>query len=41
MAVVFWDSGGVIDVDCLPRGVTINAQYHHNLLHSDVHQEKT
>jgi hypothetical protein len=28
----------VIHVDCLPHSVKINAQYHSNLLHSDVHQ---
>jgi hypothetical protein len=37
MAILFWDSG-VIYVDFLPHGVTINAQYYSNLLHSDVHQ---
>jgi hypothetical protein len=38
MASVFWDSGGVIHVDFLPHGVTINAQYYINLLHNDVQQ---
>jgi hypothetical protein len=28
----------VIHVDFLPHSVTINAQYHSNLLHIDVHQ---
>jgi hypothetical protein len=38
MASVFWNSKGVIHVDFLPHGVTINAQYYSNLLHNDVHQ---
>jgi hypothetical protein len=38
MADVFWDSKGVIHVDFLTYGVTINAQYNSKLLHSDVHQ---
>jgi hypothetical protein len=38
MASVFWDSEGVIHVDFLPHGVTVNAQYYTNLLCSDVHQ---
>jgi hypothetical protein len=38
MAGVFWDSEGVIHVDFLPRGVTINAQYYINLLHNGAHQ---
>jgi hypothetical protein len=37
-ASVFWDSKGVIHVDFLPHGVTINAQHYRNLLHSDVHK---
>jgi hypothetical protein len=39
MASVFWDSERVIDVDFLPRGVAINAQYYSNFLHNDVHQD--
>jgi hypothetical protein len=35
---VFWNSKGVIHVDFLPHGVTVNAQYYSNLLHNDVHQ---
>jgi hypothetical protein len=38
MASMFWDSEGVIHVDFLPHGVTVNAQYCCNLLHNDVHQ---
>jgi hypothetical protein len=38
MTRMFWDSEGVIHVDFLPRGVTINAQYYIYLLHNDVHQ---
>jgi hypothetical protein len=34
---VFWNSKGGIHVDFLPHGVTINAQYYSNVLHSDVH----
>jgi hypothetical protein len=35
---VFWDSEGVIHVDFLSHGVTINAQYYSNLLCNDVCQ---
>jgi hypothetical protein len=35
---VFWDSEGVIHVDFIPHGVTINAQYFCDFLHIDVHQ---
>jgi hypothetical protein len=35
---VFWDSEGVIHVDFLPHGATINAQCYSNLLWNDVHQ---
>jgi hypothetical protein len=38
MASVFWDSEGVIHVDFLPHGGTMNAQYYSNLLHNDVPQ---
>jgi hypothetical protein len=37
MANVSWDSEGVIRIDFLPHGVTLNAQYYSNLLCSDVH----
>jgi histone-lysine N-methyltransferase SETMAR len=35
---VFWDSEGVIHVDFLPHGVTINTQHYRNFLRSDVRQ---
>jgi hypothetical protein len=37
MASVFWDSE-VIQVNFLPHGVTINAQYYNNSLCNDVNQ---
>jgi hypothetical protein len=40
MASEFLDSVGVIHIDFLPHGVTINAQYYRNLLLSDS-EEKT
>jgi len=36
MASVFWDKGGIIHVDFLPRGATINSEYYCRVL-SDVH----
>ena len=36
MASVFWDKCGVIHVDFLPRGATINSEYYCHVL-SDVH----
>jgi hypothetical protein len=36
MANEFLNSVGVIRIDFLARGVTINAQYYSNVLHSDV-----
>ena len=36
MASVFWDKRGVIHVDFLPRGATINSEYYGHVL-SDVH----
>jgi hypothetical protein len=38
MVSVSWDSEGVIHVDFLPHGVTINGHYYSNLLCNDVHQ---
>lgn len=38
MGIVLWNSRGVIQVDVLPRDVTIKAQYYSNLLSTDVHQ---
>jgi hypothetical protein len=35
---MFLNSEGVIHVDFLPHGVTVNAQNHSNLLHNDMHQ---
>ena len=39
MASVFWDKRGVIHVDFLPRGVTINSEYYRRVL-SDVRLPK-
>ena len=39
MASVFWDKCGVIHVDFLPRGATINSEYYHCVL-SDVHMRQ-
>jgi len=36
MASIFWDKRGVIYVDFLPRGATINSEYYCHVL-SDVH----
>jgi len=36
MASVFWDKGGIIQVDFLPHGATINSEYYCCVL-SDVH----
>jgi len=36
MASVFWDKRGVIDVDFLPHGATINSEYYCRVL-SNVH----
>ena len=36
MASVFWDKCGIIHVDFLPRGATINSEYYCHVL-SDVH----
>ena len=36
MASVFWDKRGVIHVDFLPRGATINSEFYCRVL-SDVH----
>ena len=36
LASVFWDKRGVIHVDFLPRGATINSEYYCRVL-SDVH----
>jgi hypothetical protein len=45
MASVFQDSEGMINVNFLPHGVTVNAQYYSNLLRNDVRlcnsEEKT
>jgi hypothetical protein len=38
MASVFLYPEGVIHVDFLPHGVTINVQYYSNLIHNEVHQ---
>lgn len=38
MATVFWDSTGIILVDYLERGATINAEYYSNLLQNDVRE---
>jgi histone-lysine N-methyltransferase SETMAR len=38
MASVVWNSEGVIHIDFLPHGVTINAQYYSNFHCNDVHQ---
>jgi hypothetical protein len=38
MTSVFWDSEEVVYIDFLPHSIIINAQYHNNLLHSDVHR---
>jgi histone-lysine N-methyltransferase SETMAR len=32
LATIFWDAQGVIRIDYLPRGSTINSQYHADLL---------
>ncbi|GBP27060.1 Mariner Mos1 transposase [Eumeta japonica] len=32
MATIFWDSEGVLLIDYLPKGTTINGQYYANLL---------
>ena len=32
MATVFWDTDGVIHIDYLPRGTTMNGQYYADLL---------
>ena len=37
MASVFWDKRGIIHVDFLPRGATINSEYYCHVL-SDVHK---
>ena len=39
MASVFWDKRGIIHVDFLPRGATINSEYYHHVL-SDVHMRQ-
>jgi hypothetical protein len=36
---VCWYSKGLIHVNFLPHGITINEQYYKNLLWNDVHQE--
>jgi histone-lysine N-methyltransferase SETMAR len=36
MATVFWDASGIVHIDYLERGVTINAEYYSNLLQNDV-----
>ena len=33
MATVFWNARGVIHIDYLPKGRTINGEYYTNLLH--------
>jgi hypothetical protein len=38
MASVFLDSEEAIYTDFLPHTLIINAHYHNNLLHSDVHR---
>ncbi|GBP36017.1 hypothetical protein EVAR_29145_1 [Eumeta japonica] len=32
MATIFWDSEGVLLIDYLPKGTTMNGQYYANLL---------
>jgi histone-lysine N-methyltransferase SETMAR len=32
MASIFWDAGGVLLVECLPRGATVTGEYYSNLL---------
>ncbi|CAK1578665.1 unnamed protein product [Parnassius mnemosyne] len=32
MATVFWDSEGILLIDYVPRGSTMNGQYYANLL---------
>ena len=32
MATVFWDARGIIHIDCLQKGRTINSEYYANLL---------
>jgi hypothetical protein len=39
MTGMLWNSEGVIHVDFLLHGATVNAQYYVNLLRSDVHQK--
>jgi len=29
---IFWDEDGILLIDCLPKGQTINAEYHQSLL---------
>lgn len=37
MASVFWDADGILMIDYLPKGQTINGEYYANLL-DNVHQ---
>ena len=32
LALIFWDQGGILLTDCLPKGQTINAEYYSSLL---------
>ena len=32
MATIFWDSKGVVHIDYLPHGTTMNGEYYANLL---------
>jgi len=32
LASIFWDQGGIILIDYLPEGQTINAEYYSSLL---------
>ncbi|XP_041353930.1 histone-lysine N-methyltransferase SETMAR-like [Gigantopelta aegis] len=40
MATIFWDSQGIIHVDCLPRDTTKNGGYYANILHELHHSIK-
>lgn len=43
MASVFWDASGILMIDYLPKGKTINGEYYANLLdklHQCIHQKR-
>jgi len=43
LAAIFWDQGGILLIDYLPKGQTINAEYYLSLLVQlkDILKEKT